>query len=52
MLIRRVHIACWLPKATDAHRVVYYSLLSTTTVFVRKRLNVTLKLHSFSCQSI
>jgi len=47
--IRRMCIACWIPKATNAHSeyVITYCF-STATVVARTRLDVTLYVHCLS----
>ena len=48
MTIRRMRIACWLPKTIDTLRICN----TTATMVMRKRLNVTFHLHcSLVCTS-
>jgi hypothetical protein len=41
MTIWRLHIACWIIKATDAHRLCNTHCFSTETMVERTRLSVT-----------
>jgi len=47
MTIWRMHMACWVPKATNSHSE--YDFFFTATMFARMRLNVTLHAHCLSC---
>jgi len=42
MTIWRMHIACWMPKATNKHRMSNTHCISTAKMFARTHLNVTL----------
>ena len=44
-IIRRMHIACWITKATNTHLEYNTYWFSTATVVSWTRLNVTLYLH-------
>jgi len=41
MTIWRMHIACWIPKATDTHSQYVPHGFSTAAIAVRTRLDVT-----------
>jgi hypothetical protein len=47
----RMHIACWIPKATNTHthRLCDTHCFSTVTVVARTRLYVTLHAHCLHC---
>jgi len=50
MTIRRMRIACWIPKATDTHSELCNTYcFSTATVIARTRLNVTLYVLYLPC---
>ena len=49
MTIWRMFIACWIPKATNKHRLFNTHCFSTATVAARTRLNFTLYLHYHPC---
>jgi hypothetical protein len=48
MAIRRMRLACWLPKTTK-HTQVFTQYFSNATMVVRTRLSVTLYVHRLSC---
>jgi len=47
--IRRMRIACWIPKATDIHFEYVITCFSTATTVTRTRLDITLHIHCLSC---
>jgi hypothetical protein len=49
MTIWRMRVSCWLPKATNTHRVCNTHCFSTTIMIARRRINVTLHVHCLSC---
>jgi len=50
MKIWRMHIACWLPRATDAHSsCVILNCFPTTAMVARMHLSVMLYVHCLSC---
>jgi len=49
MTIWRMRIAWWIPMATNTLRICNTYCFSTTTVAMRKRLNVTLYIHCLYC---
>jgi hypothetical protein len=53
MAIRRMRIACWIPKATNAPSVyVKRTSFSTATMVARTHLSVTLYVHSNAHKAI
>jgi len=46
--IWRMHIACWIPEATNTHSEHVTHCFCTTTITVRKRLKVMLYVHCLS----
>ena len=52
-IIRRMRIACWIPKATNIHsECVILVSLDTATVVARKHVTVKLQVHCLSCYFI
>ena len=49
MTIRRMHIACWLPKTIDTLSICNTYYFSTATIVMRKRLSVTFPRTLASC---
>jgi hypothetical protein len=49
MTIRRMRIACWIPKATKTHSQNVFFKFSITKMVARTRLNITLNVHRLSC---
>jgi hypothetical protein len=49
IIIRRMRIACWIPKATTHTQNMWYLLFSTATMFARTHLSVTLYIHCLPC---
>ena len=49
MTIWRMHISCWIPKATNTHGLCNTRCFSTSTMVALTRLNVTLYVHCLSC---
>ena len=51
MTIWRMRIACWIPKATNTHKLRFCNThsFSTAKIVARTRLNVTLYVHYLSC---
>jgi hypothetical protein len=49
MKIPRMHVVCWITKATDTHSkyVTYYFFIAT--MITRRRFSVTLYVHCLSC---
>ena len=45
MTIWRMRVSCWLPRATNTHRLCNTDCFSTTTMVARRCINVTLHLH-------
>jgi len=54
MTIWRMHIACWMFKATNAHSeyVLTTYCLSTVTIDAQTRPSVTLYVHCLSCSVV
>jgi hypothetical protein len=48
-IIRRMRIACWIPKATDTLRICNTYFFSTPTMVARTRLVFRLHAHCLSC---
>ena len=49
MIIWRMRIECWKPKATNAHSEYLTHCFPMTTVVVGTRLNITVYVHCLSC---
>jgi len=49
MTIWRMHISCWIPKATNTHELCNTRCFSTSTMVLLTRLNVTFYVHCLSC---
>jgi len=49
MTIWRMRIVCWIPKATNTHRLCNIYCFSSATMVERTRLNVTLYVRCLSC---
>jgi hypothetical protein len=47
--IWRMRIACWIPKATNTHRLYNTHCFATATMVARTRHNVTSHVHCLSC---
>jgi len=52
MTIRRMRIACWIPKAINTLRICNTYYFSTATMVARTLLNVTFYLRCLSCLSV
>jgi len=52
MIIWRMRIACWIPKATNTHRLCNTHCFSTVTTVTWTRFNVTLYIQCLSCWSL
>jgi len=49
MTVRRMRIACWIGKVTDARKTSNNPSFSSGTMVTRKRLIFTFYVHCFSC---
>jgi hypothetical protein len=47
-----MHIACWIPKATNTHSLCNTHYSSTATTAAPTRFNVTVRVHCPSCVSV
>jgi hypothetical protein len=52
MEIRRILIACWIPKATNAHSEYIILIVFHCNNGLRKRLNFPLYIHFLSCFNV